>query len=175
MFLLCFLLTNVCATPASRAGSPGPAAAAAEAQLAKGDLDAGCAAFLAQVRAGTDDPWAVRGLALCGDADRVPAPDVLAALTHVSPPLGLLGQAFLDWLVARNAEAADGARRAVAADPELALGYHLLGAALKALDQVEAAVSEIEHALALAPDMTVAQNNLAVAHPARPDPAHPFW
>ena len=183
LFVLLLVTSNApdVSNTALRSAKPGEAAAAAY-ELFNGDdrdirrcssgdwvacqrMFAACAAFLDQVRSGSEDPWSFRGAALC--AAKVPTTrETVQSVLNDFPeesPLALFVLGYLHFLDEDLVEAERRLRRAVDQAPDFALAWNALGAVVRASGDATSALPYIERALELSPSLGVAQRNLEQA------------
>lgn len=142
-------------------GEPGPEAAPAYATFDAGRKAEGCGALFTQLRAGSGDPWALRGAAICahqveGFADAFE--EVLAERPD-EDPLKLMARGYLAYLQGENGLAEERLHSAVQRAPDFALAWNALGAVRQRLGRFDEALAAIEEALELAPEFALARKN----------------
>ncbi len=145
-----------------RSAEPGPEAAAAYALLEKGQKQEGCDVFIAQLRAGTQDPWSFRGAVTCAVEVEGYRPAVVKLLAKLpaGSSLVLFARGYLHYLEGEYPQAEELLRQAVALKPDFVLALNALGAAIQMGGDHAAAIPVIEEALRLAPQLEMAQWNL---------------
>ncbi len=143
-----------------RRAKPGPEAAAANELFKGGKLMEACEAFFAQLAAGTRDPWAYRGAALCASEQEVFTARLTAALEGDGSGLAAFARGYLALRRSHHTEAEGSLRRAVELEPELALAWEALAATLRAQGESEEANRHLERAVELAPGLAKASQQL---------------
>ncbi len=154
-----------------RNAAPGPEAAAAGELFEGDDKSAAYAAFVEQVRQGSDDPWSYHGLANCAAQHQESRGEILALLESLpeDAPLSLFARGSIALSDEDPNAAEELMHRAVIRAPDFALAYNTLGILAEKRQGPKAAIALLTRALELAPGLEAAKHNLGFATYAHAD------